>query len=70
MADIKFCQNNYAQGVEEVVTKLESEGVNVETEACLGRCDVCAVGPFALVNGGVITVDSTDELYEKIKSSF
>ena len=70
LTDVKFCQNNYTQGVEEAVTKLESEGVNVKVESCLGKCDICSVEPFAIVDGEVITADSTNKLYEKIKSSF
>lgn len=68
MSEIKFCENNFSQGTEEVVNKLESDGISVEVEPCLGYCGDCAVGPFALVDDEFIQEDSTDELYNKIKS--
>jgi uncharacterized protein YuzB (UPF0349 family) len=67
MADIKFCENNYSQGTEEIVNKLKDEGINVEVEPCLGYCGDCAVGPYALVNDEFIEASSPDELYSKIK---
>jgi uncharacterized protein YuzB (UPF0349 family) len=67
MAEIKFCENNYSQGVEEVIKKLQSDGVNVEVESCIGYCGDCAMGPIALVNDDLVQADTPDELYSKIK---
>lgn len=67
MADVKFCENNYSQGAEEVINKLKDEGVDVDVEPCLGYCGDCAVGPFALVNDEFIQAENTEELYDKIK---
>ncbi|WP_099189354.1 DUF1450 domain-containing protein [Tepidibacter mesophilus] len=69
MAQIKFCENNFSHGTEEVVNKIENElnGVDVEVESCLGYCGDCAVGPFALVNDELIQADTPDELFNKIK---
>jgi len=69
MADIKFCENNYAQGAEEVTLKLQKDGIEFEVEPCLGYCGDCAVGPFALVDDELIQADTSDELYDKIKKS-
>jgi len=68
MAEIKFCENNYTQGAEEVISKLENEEISFEVEPCLGYCGDCAVGPFALVNDEFIQGDSSDDLYNKIKA--
>lgn len=69
MTEIKFCDNNYAQGIEDIVNKLKSElnEDEVVVESCLGYCGDCAVGPFALVNDEFIQADTPDELYDKIK---
>ena len=69
MAEVKFCENNFSQGTEDVVKKIENElkDVNVEVEPCLGYCGDCAVGPFALVNDELIQAETADELYQKIK---
>lgn len=68
MAEIKFCENNFSHGVEEIANKLENEGMEVEIAPCLGYCRDCAGGPFALVNDELITAGTADELYSKIKS--
>lgn len=67
MAEIKFCENNYNQGAEEVTEKLKKEGIEFEVEPCLGYCGDCAVRPFALVDDELILTDSPNELYEEIK---
>jgi uncharacterized protein YuzB (UPF0349 family) len=67
VAEIKFCENNYSQGAEDVIKKLESDGVSLEVESCLGYCGDCAMGPFALVDDDLIQADTPDELYDKIK---
>lgn len=69
MVEIKFCENNYAQGAEEVTKKLEKDGIDFEVEPCLGYCGDCAMGPFALVDDEFIQADTSDELYDKIKNS-
>lgn len=69
MAEIKFCENNYDQGAEEVIAKLEKDGIEFEVEPCLGYCGDCAVGPFALVDDEFIQADASEELYNKIKDS-
>lgn len=69
MAEIKFCDNNYAQGIEDIVNKLKSEmnEGEVQVEPCLGYCGDCAVGPFALVDDELVQADTPEELYDKIK---
>ncbi len=71
MIDIKFCENNFSHGTDEVMSKLkdEFEEANVSAEPCLGYCGDCAVGPFALVNDELIQADTADELYEAIKDA-
>lgn len=66
MTDIKFCENNFAHGTEEVVNRLAEEKINAEVEPCLGYCGECAEKPFALVNDDYIEAESPEELYDKI----
>ena len=68
MAEIKFCENNFGYGTNEVVDRLINEGIEVEVESCLGYCGDCAVGPFALVKDELIQTDTAEELYEKIRA--
>lgn len=69
MAEIKFCENNFNFGTEEVMNKLKENfsDADISAEGCLGYCGDCAVGPYALVNDELIQADTADELYEKIK---
>lgn len=68
MSEIKFCENNFSHGTDEIAERIENEfdDVAVLIEPCLGHCGECAVGPFALVNDEFIQADSSEELYEKI----
>ncbi len=68
MLEIKFCENNFSQGTEDVVNQLREEvdDVTIEVESCLGYCGDCAVGPFALVNDELVQADTPEELYEMI----
>lgn len=67
MARVQFCENNYGQGADEVIEKLQNDGIDLEVEDCLGYCGDCAVGPFALVDDELIQTDTPEELYNKIK---
>lgn len=69
MSEIKFCENNYTHGIEDIVEKLKDElsDIDIEVESCLGYCGDCAVGPFALVNDELVQADTADELYNNIK---
>lgn len=68
MAKIKFCENNFSQGIEELRDRIENEieDVSVKVEPCLGYCGDCAEGPFALVNNEFVQADNIDELYDEI----
>lgn len=68
MVEIKFCENNFAQGTEDVIKRLKEEvdDIFIEVESCLGYCGDCAVGPFALVNDELVQADTPEELYDSI----
>lgn len=68
MTEIKFCETNYPQGVEEVIDRLrnEEEDVEIIIEPCLGYCGECLEGPFALVNDELVQAETPEELYEEI----
>lgn len=69
--EVKFCENNFTFGTEEVADRVRNdlEGVDVEIEPCLGYCGDCAVGPFALVDDELVQADTSDELFDKIKEA-
>ncbi|MDP4181319.1 MAG: DUF1450 domain-containing protein [Bacillota bacterium] len=68
MKEIKFCENNFIHGADEVMEKLQEEfpNITIEVEPCLGYCGDCANGPFALVEDDFIEAESSDELYDTI----
>lgn len=68
MSEIKFCENNFSHGTDEIAERIENEfdDVAVLIEPCLGHCGECAVGPFALVDDEFIQADTAEELYEMI----
>lgn len=68
MKEVKFCENNYQFGTEEVKNKLEAiEGFAVEESGCCGMCGECYEGPYALVNDEMVQAETAEELLEKIK---
>lgn len=67
MIEIKFCETNYPQGVEEVIDQLKNEeDINIVVEPCLGYCGECLEGPFAVVNDELIQAETPEELFEEI----
>lgn len=69
MTEIKFCENNFSQGTDEVIDRLryEIKNIKINVEACLGQCGNCATEPFAFVNDELVTADTPEELFDKIK---
>ena len=67
--EIKFCRNNYTHGVDDVVSKLVDKypDQKVVVAECLGFCEDCSQGPFAVVNGTLVTARTCEELYGKIE---
>ncbi|OPJ63974.1 DUF1450 domain-containing protein [Clostridium oryzae] len=70
MTDIKFCENNFSFGTDEVMRKLKESHRNIEVSAdsCLGYCGDCEQGPFALVNDEMIQADTEEELFDMIEN--
>lgn len=66
---VEFCVNNLTSDVLEIKKKLETEyalQVDVIEYGCLGYCGMCAIQPYALVDGDVIKGETASELLEKI----
>ncbi|WP_027340750.1 DUF1450 domain-containing protein [Halonatronum saccharophilum] len=72
MRKVRFCENNFSQGIERVINLLEEkfEEVNVEVEPCLGYCNDCVLGLFAVVNEHFVQGETIEKLYDEIKSEF
>lgn len=68
--EVKFCENNFNFGTEDVMKKIKEkyEKVDVSVESCLGFCIDCGKNPYALVDGEIVQGFSAQELYEKISS--
>ncbi|MGA9174505.1 MAG: DUF1450 domain-containing protein, partial [Thermoactinomyces sp.] len=41
-------------------------GIDVLEYGCLGNCGICASGPYALVNGELVTGETAEELLKNI----
>lgn len=68
MKKVDFCESNFALGTEKIKETLEKDGnFEVNVHGCLGYCGECFEGPFALVDGELVTADTPEELLEKIK---
>lgn len=50
-------------------TKAEFSNVDVETVSCLGQCGDCASQRIAMADDTLVTADTTDELFERIKNA-
>lgn len=67
MIEVKFCENNFVHGTEDLVKRLEQkENIKVTVDSCLGYCGDCASGPYALVNDELIQTNTVEELYDAI----
>jgi uncharacterized protein YuzB (UPF0349 family) len=64
---IEFCASNMHHGTDQVMKKLEADpDYDVIEYGCLGNCGQCYMEPFALINGEILSADSSDQLYEQI----
>jgi uncharacterized protein YuzB (UPF0349 family) len=67
---IEFCVNNLTPEVLEVKKRLEQDpDLDVLEYGCLGNCGICAEKPYALVNGDLISAETAEELYIKIRKA-
>jgi uncharacterized protein YuzB (UPF0349 family) len=64
---IEFCVSNLANGSQKARAVLEKDSnLDVIEYGCLGYCGICYDGPYALVNGEVVTGETPDKLIENI----
>ncbi|MGE7761649.1 YuzB family protein [Peribacillus sp. NPDC097895] len=64
---IEFCVSNLASGAQEAFERLERDpNLDIIEYGCLGYCGKCSSNLYALVNGEVVSGDTTDELVENI----
>lgn len=64
---IEFCLSNLSSGAYEAKEKLEEDdGLDIIDYGCLGYCGQCGESLFALVNGEIVTGDTSDALVVNI----
>lgn len=67
---IEFCVNNLTPEVLKIKEELEKDPeLDVVEYGCLGHCMTCAEGPYALVNGDVVTGETAEELLKNIRQA-
>lgn len=68
MKKVDFCESNFALGTDKIKETLEKDGsVEVNVHGCLGYCGECFEGPFALVDGELVSAETPEDLLDKIK---
>lgn len=64
---IEFCATNLASGTQKALEILEKDpDLDIVEYGCLSFCGKCSASQFALVNGEVVTGETTEELVKKI----
>jgi len=64
---VEFCLSNLSSGSQAAKEILESDdNLDVLDYGCLGLCGQCGEALFALVNGEVVTGETTEELVKNV----
>jgi uncharacterized protein YuzB (UPF0349 family) len=64
---IEFCISNLASGSQRAVEVLERDpNLDIIEYGCLSYCGKCTSSQYALVNGEVVTGNTSEELVENI----
>ncbi len=64
---IEFCMSNLASGSQRALEILEEDpNLDVVEYTCLDYCDLCYEGPYALVNGELVSAQTPEDLVKKI----
>lgn len=64
---VEFCMSNLASGSQQALSKLEKDpNLDVVEYACLGNCELCIEGPYALVNGDFVSGEDAETLVRNI----
>ena len=64
---IEICISNIVYGDPNLFDRLlEHDNIEIEEVGCNSHCEICEVGPYAILNNECITATSETELYEKI----
>lgn len=68
---MQFCENNMNDAMEKLVERAKTEFKNVEVSMapCVGQCGSCATQHIALADDTLVTADTTDLLFERIKNA-
>ncbi len=64
---IEFCVSNLASGSQTALEKLEKDpNLDIIEYGCLGYCGKCSQSLFALVNGEIVTAETSEQLVDNI----
>ncbi|GAK13155.1 DUF1450 domain-containing protein [Geomicrobium sp. JSM 1781026] len=65
---VELCQSSSMTNIDvEAILEDKYPEVDVVTNECLSQCGLCAVRPFAVVNGNRVFGDTPEECLEKLK---
>ncbi|MCM2675461.1 YuzB family protein [Alkalicoccobacillus plakortidis] len=64
---IEFCFSNLASESQGAMEQLEKDpNLDIIDYGCLSHCGECSMGPYALVNGELVSGNTADELVANI----
>lgn len=64
---IEFCISNLANGSQAALEQLEKDpNLDIIEYGCLGYCGKCYSSLYALVNGEIVTGETSDELVKNV----
>ena len=64
---IEFCMSNLADGSQQALEILEKDSnLDVTEYTCLGNCEMCYEGLYALVNGEYVSGETSEDLVNNI----
>jgi uncharacterized protein YuzB (UPF0349 family) len=72
MHSLRFCENNLNdEAMKNLVekTKAEFPNVDISVEPCVGHCEKCGTVHIATADDTLVTGDTTQVLFERIKNS-
>lgn len=68
MSKIMVCKHNLSKDTEEVINRIKDnyKNVSIEISPCIDACSQCGEGPFAIIDGDIVSEENVDQLYETI----
>lgn len=64
---VEVCESNSAGELDAESLESHYDGVSVIRNYCLSHCELCAIQPYMLVNGEIVTGDDLESLMKNVR---